>query len=127
MSRKQELKCISAENRDDFARGYTEVCIGLLGWLNEPGTAVDDRVSSRRGEDLEGAKRLKYGKLKELASIVTPQTLLAWRRRLVAWKYDSSKGRRVGRPSTKQQIKDLVIRLAKENAHWGYTSIMGRC
>lgn len=71
------------------------------------------------------ARRLKYGKLKELASIVTPQTLLKWHRRLVARKYDSSEGRRAGRPSTRLQIKDLVIRLAKENAHWGYTSIMG--
>lgn len=71
------------------------------------------------------AKRLKYGKLKELASIVTPQTLLAWHRRLVAPKYDSSGVGRVGRPSTKQNIKELVIRLAKENGHWGYTSIMG--
>ena len=36
------------------------------------------------------AKRIKFGKLKEIATIVTPQTLLAWHRRLIAKEYDSS-------------------------------------
>ena len=71
------------------------------------------------------AKRLNFSRLKELATIVTPQTLLAWHRRLVAKKYDSSERRRVGRPSTRQFIKEFVIRFARENRHWGYTSIMG--
>jgi hypothetical protein len=31
----------------------------------------------------------------------------------------------VGRPSTRQSIKELVIRFAQENRHWGYTSMMG--
>lgn len=68
---------------------------------------------------------MKFSRLKELATIVTPQTLLAWHRSLVAKKYDSSKARGVGRPSTRQSIKELVIRFAQENQHWGYTSIMG--
>ena len=71
------------------------------------------------------AKRLNFSRLMELASIVTPQTLLVWHRRLVAKKYDSSERKRVGRPSTRQSIKELVIRFAQENRHWGYTSIMG--
>jgi putative transposase len=71
------------------------------------------------------AKRLNFSRLKELATIVTPQTLLAWHRRLVAKKYDSSERRRVGRPSSRQSIKEFVIRFARENRHWGYTSIMG--
>ena len=54
------------------------------------------------------AKRLKFSRLKELATIVTPQTLLARHRRLVAKKYDTSDRKRVGRPSTRQSIKELV-------------------
>ncbi|MDC0325518.1 hypothetical protein OAM01_02055 [bacterium] len=71
------------------------------------------------------AKCIKFGTLKNVASIVTPQTLLAWHRKLIARKYDSSGGRKVGRPPTRKLIRDLVIRFAKENRHWGYTSIQG--
>ena len=63
--------------------------------------------------------------MKEVASIVTPHTLLAWHRRLIACKYDSSRKRRVGRPATQEEIRELVIKFASENRHWGYTSIQG--
>ena len=46
---------------------------------------------------------------------VTPATLLAWRRRLAAGKYDTSKRRKPGRPPTVPGIIRLVVRLAKEN------------
>jgi len=70
------------------------------------------------------AKKLKLGKLKEIANLVTPQTLLAWHRRLVAAKYDSSK-KRIGRPGTKVDITELIVRFATENRNWGYGSIEG--
>jgi len=70
------------------------------------------------------AKRIPFGKLKEIASIVTPQTLLAWHRRLVAKKYDSS-AKRIGRPRTKSSISDLIVRFTQENRTWGYGSIEG--
>lgn len=58
--------------------------------------------------------------------LVTPQTLLAWHRKLIAKKYDSSgKRRKVGRPPTKDEIRHLVIRIAEENRSWGYTRIRG--
>jgi hypothetical protein len=40
-------------------------------------------------------------RLVSIAGIVTPDTILRWYRRLVAKKYDGSKQRRPGRPSTK--------------------------
>ena len=55
----------------------------------------------------------------------TPDTILRWYRRLVAKKYDSSKTRRPGRPSTKPDIAALVVRMATENPTWGYTRIRG--
>ena len=51
---------------------------------------------------------------------ITPATLLAWHRRLVAGKYDTSKRRTPGRPPTGPGITRLVVRLAKENPLWGY-------
>ncbi len=63
--------------------------------------------------------------LVRLASIVTPDTLLAWHRRLIAQKYDSSKKRYPGRPPTAANIRELVLRMARENPSWGYTRIQG--
>jgi transposase InsO family protein len=55
---------------------------------------------------------------------VTPGTLLAWRRRLVAkrWTYPHCPP---GRPSTDDQTTALVLRLATENPRWGYWRIQG--
>ncbi|MFT4549819.1 MAG: putative transposase [Verrucomicrobiales bacterium] len=45
---------------------------------------------------------------------------------LSAKKYDSSgKRRKIGRPPTAEQLRQLVIRMAEENGGWGYTRIRG--
>jgi putative transposase len=56
---------------------------------------------------------------------VTPATLLAWHRKLVGGKYDTSQRRKPGRPPTAPGIARLVVRLARENPLWGHRRIQG--
>ena len=71
------------------------------------------------------SKRLGSKTLNRFASLVTPNTLLTWHRRLVAKKYDGSFVRKAGRPPTAGDIKELILKLARENRSWGYTWIQG--
>jgi transposase len=56
---------------------------------------------------------------------VTPATLLAWHRRLVARKWDYTSRRRPGRPCTAAAIRKLVIRIATGNPGWGHRRVQG--
>ena len=66
------------------------------------------------------AKALGRKALTEVASIVTPETLLAWHRKLIAQKYDGTARRSSGRPRTADEIEALVVRMAQENRDWSY-------
>ena len=56
---------------------------------------------------------------------MTPATLLAWHRRLVARKWDYTRRRSPGRPSAVAAIGKLVIRMATENPAWGHRRVHG--
>src|SRR5215469_10144948 len=71
------------------------------------------------------AKALGRKVLTEVASIVTPETLLGWHRKLIAQKYDGTAHRSPGRPRTADEIEALVVRMAEENRDWGYRRIEG--
>jgi len=71
------------------------------------------------------AKAVGRKGLMRFASIVTPDTLLAWHRRLIAQKYDSSQRRKPGRPRAAADLQELILRMARENRSWGYTRIQG--
>jgi len=71
-------------------------------------------------------KSLGRKALRELTTIVTPDTILRWHRMLVAKKWDySDKRKRVGRPRIRQVVVDLILRFARENPTWGYDRIQG--
>ena len=71
------------------------------------------------------AKGLGRKLLAQVATIVTPETLLAWHRKLIAQKYDGSAKRGPGRPRTIDEVEGLVVRMATENLDWGYRRIQG--
>jgi transposase InsO family protein len=56
---------------------------------------------------------------------VTPATIMAWHRKLVSRKWDYTARRRPGRPPTAAAIKNLVIRMARENPTWGHRRVQG--
>jgi putative transposase len=56
---------------------------------------------------------------------VTPATVLAWHRRLVARKWDYASRRGPGRPPAAAAIRKLVIRIATENPGWGHRRVQG--
>jgi len=62
--------------------------------------------------------------LADIATIVTPDTILRWHRELIArkWTYATS---RPGRPGVQVEIRRLVVRMATDNPSWAYTRIQG--
>ena len=83
---------------------------------------------SIRPTPIERRKLVKFGvplgkDLKDIITVVTYETFLLWARN---YKRDKNPGKvnRRGRPKTLEDIRKLVIRLAKENA-WGYVRILG--
>jgi transposase InsO family protein len=70
----------------------------------------------------------KLGKqaLKDVATIVTPDTILAWHRTLIAQKCDGSPQRKApGRPMIDHEVEALIVRMAQEHRSWGSDRIVG--
>ena len=117
----------------------------FAGWVGRQQSAViaylveENRVLKEQLES--GGKRLRFtddqrrrlaakGKplgrrvLHQMATIVTPDTILAWHRKLIAakWTYPH---KQVGRPGVMKEIRGLIVRMAEENPSWGYARIQG--
>ena len=134
------------------------VLIAVAGWMNQRQLQVIDYLREENRvlrEQLDGrrlrlnddqrrrlaakAKGLGRKLLAEVATIVTPETLLAWHRKLIAQKYDGSGKRGPGRPRTAGELEALVVRMAEERTGigaigasrvpcrtWGMTSLAAR-
>jgi putative transposase len=68
--------------------------------------------------------RLGRQVLRKVATLVTPDTLLRWHRQLIVRKWTTQR-RRVGRPGVLREIRQLTLRMARENPTWGYRRIQG--
>ena len=120
------------------------VLISIAGWMNQRQLQIIDYLREENRvlrEQLGGrrvrfnddqrrrlaakAKRLGQRILAEVATLVTPETLLGWHRKLIAQKYDGSGKRGPGRPRIAGQIETWVLRMAEENRAWGYGRIQG--
>jgi putative transposase len=118
------------------------VVIVLSGWMNQRQQNVIEylREENRVLREQLGERRFRFTNdqrrrlavrakglgrklLAEVATLVTPDTLLAWHRKLIAQKYDGSARRKPGRPFTKNDLAALVVRMAEENHDRGYRRI----
>src|SRR6476646_5098351 len=120
------------------------VLIAVAGWMNQHQLQIIDylREENRVLREQLGGRRVRFNDdqrrrlaakakglgrrlLAEVATIVTPEILLAWHRKLIAQKYDGSESRGPGRRRSADEIEALIVRMAKENPHWGYRRIQG--
>src|SRR5271166_1526615 len=118
----------------------------LAGWVNNRQQAVIDylRTENQVLKEKLGKKRIVLdddqrrrlavrGKvlgrkaLEQIATLVTPDTILRWHRQLIAekWDYSNRRERQPGRPPTTPEVVEIVVRLARENPTWGYDRIQG--
>ncbi len=127
-------------------RPWHLLLLSLAGWINRQQQKVIDYLITENQvlKEKFGKKRILLnneqrrrlavkGKIlgrrahEEIATIVTPDTLLRWHRRLVARKWDHSDRRKKtpGRPPVPQEVRRLVLQIASESPSWGYDRIQG--
>jgi putative transposase len=106
----------------------------LITYLIEENHALKAHLGGRRLQLTDTERRclaapahpLGRTRLKEVATIATPDTLIRWYPRLMAQKFDGSPHRRpLGRPRVIEAIEQLVVQMAEKNATWGYRRIQG--
>ena len=116
-----------------FAGWVTRHQDDLIASLREENRVLREQLGPRPLRLTDAQRRRLVGRgqklgrriLAQVAGIVTPDTILRWDRRLIAWKDDGSARRRRGRPISPREVADLVVRMAAEHPPWGYTRIRG--
>ena len=120
--------------------------LGLSGWVNRQQQHMIEYLMTENQilKDKLGKKRILLnddqrrrlavkGKilgrklLLEIATIVTPDTILRWHRQLVAqkWDYSDRRKKKPGRPAVSKEVTHFVLQMARDNPSWGYDRIQG--
>jgi hypothetical protein len=100
--------------------------VTLAGWVNHDQQHLIEYLEEENRVLKEQVKGRRLGRrvLRQVATIVTPDTILRWHRQLIARKWTfEPKG--PGRPGIMREISSLILRMAMENPGWGYTRIQG--
>ena len=105
----------------------------VIEFLQAENRLLKDRLPGRRIRFTDAERALLARKAKaigrqallELDTIVSPDTLLRWHRRLIAEKWTFVHRRGPGRQGIPRKISDLIVRMAQDNQGWGYTRIQG--
>jgi integrase-like protein/helix-turn-helix protein len=122
---------------------WQTLLVALAGWVNrrqleviaylrEENRALKEHLGGPRLHFTEAqrrrlaatAHRLGRRALADVATLVTPDTLLRWHRQLIARQWATVR-RRVGRPGVLRETRALAVRMARENPTWGYRRIQG--
>ena len=104
----------------------------VIAYLREENRILQEQLGGRRLRLTDAQRRRlavkghRLGRrvLGQVATLVTPDTILRWHRHLIARKWTTAR-RRVGRPGVLAEIRRLIVRMARENPAWGYRRIQG--
>ena len=105
----------------------------VIEFLQAENRLLKDRLRGKRIRFTDAERALLARKAKavgrkallRLETVVSPDTLLRWHRRLIAEKWNFVHRRGPGRPGIMREISALIVRMARDNPGWGYTRIQG--
>ncbi len=106
--------------------------VQVIDYLIEENRVMKEQLGNKRLRITDNQRRrlavkghaLGRAVLSQVATIVTPDTILRWHKKLIAMKWTFS-GKRVGRPGLMKEIRKLIVSMATDNLSWGYSRIQG--
>jgi putative transposase len=116
-----------------FAGWVNRRQLEVIDYLKEENRVLREQLHGRRLRFTDEQRRrltvrgkaLGRRVLRDVTSLLTPDTILRCYRQLIAAKYDGTAERGAGRPRTAVPVQDLVVKFATENPGWGYTRLRG--
>jgi putative transposase len=104
----------------------------VIDYLVEENRVLKEQLRGRRVRLTDSQRRRPAAKckpigrrlLQSIATIVTPDTILRWHKRLIAAKWTHPRPR-VGRPGLMRHVRSLIVRMAEDNTSSGYARIQG--